>query len=84
MSGLHLLRDGETTIVYSVDENSPAFDCGIRAQDNIESVNGRSASLLTMKAIRLILQSRDKDKITLKVRRGDNLLEFEFALKKII
>jgi hypothetical protein len=84
MSGLHLLRDGETTIVYSVDENSPAFDCGIRAQDNIESVNGRSAASLTMKAIRLILQSRDKDIITLKVRRGDDLLDFKFALKKII
>jgi hypothetical protein len=37
-----------------------------------------------MKAIRLILQSRDKDIITLKVRRGDDLLDFKFALKKII
>lgn len=84
MSGLHLLRDGETTIVYSVDENSPAFNCGIKANDIIESVNGQKASLLTMNAVRLILQSRDGDKVTLQVRRGDDLLDFEFALRKII
>ena len=81
MSGLHLLRDGETTIVYSVDENSPAFDCGIKSKDFIESVNGQKASLLKINAIRLILQSHDGDKVTLQVRRGDDLLDFEFALK---
>jgi PDZ domain/Aspartyl protease len=84
MSGLHLLRDGETTIVYSVDENSPAFADGIRAKDIIESVNGQNASSLTMKEIRCALQSHDGDKVTLQVRRGDDLLDFEFALKKAI
>jgi hypothetical protein len=84
MSGLHLLRDGEVTIVYSVDENSPAFAHGIRSKDIIESVNEQNASSLTMKAIRLILQSRDGDKVILQVRRGDDLLDFEFALKKAI
>jgi S1-C subfamily serine protease len=37
MSGLHLLRDGETTIVYYVDENSPAFADGIKPKDIIEA-----------------------------------------------
>ena len=84
MSGLHLLRDGERTIVYSVDENSPAFADGIRAKDIIKSVNGQNTSVLTMKAIRRTLQSHDGDKDTLQVRRGDDLLDFEFALKKVI
>jgi predicted aspartyl protease len=84
MSGLHLLRDGETTIVYSVDENGPAFADGIRANDIIESVNGLNASSLTMKVIRRALQSHDGDNVTLQVRRGNALLNFEFALKKII
>ena len=84
MSGLHLLREGEMIIVYSVDENSPAFADGIRPKDIIESVNGQSASSLTMKAIRRILQSHDGDKVTLRVRRGDDLLDFEFVLKKAI
>lgn len=81
MSGLHLLREGEMTIVYSVDENSPAFAHGIKPKDFIESVNGQKASSLPIKAIRLILQSRDGDKVTLQVRRGDDLMDFKFALK---
>jgi predicted aspartyl protease len=84
MSGLHLLRDGETTIIYSVDENSPAYNCGIKANDVIESVNGQKTSLLTINAIRLILQSRDGDKVVLQIRRGDDLLDFKFVLKQII
>ena len=84
MSGLHLLRDGETTIVYSVDENSPAYVDGIRPKDLIESVNGQTASTLTMKAIRHALQSRDGDKVVLQVRRGNDLLNCEFALKRAI
>jgi membrane-associated protease RseP (regulator of RpoE activity) len=84
MSGLHLLREGGTTIVYSVDENSPAFADGIRAKDTVESVNGQNTSSLTMKVIRRALQSHDGDKVTLQVRRGDDLLDFEFALKKAI
>lgn len=71
-------------IVYFVGENSPAFDDGIRAKDIIESVNGQNASSLTMKVIRRALQSHDGDKVTLQVRRGDDLLDFEFALKKTI
>lgn len=84
MSGLHLLRDDDATVVYSVDENSPAYAEGIRPKDVIESVNGKNASSLTMKAIRFILQTREGDKITLQARRGDALLIFDFALKKMI
>ena len=84
MSGLHLLRENQLTVVYSVDENSPAFNGGIKPGDVIISVNGQSASSLTMKDIRRILQSHDGDKVTLRVRRGDDLLDFEFVLKKAI
>ena len=37
-----------------------------------------------MKVIRRVLQSHDGDKVTLQVRRGDDLLDFEYALKKVI
>jgi predicted aspartyl protease len=84
MSGLHLLRDDAVTIVYSVDEKSPAFDCGIKPKDIIESVNGQKTSLLKIYAIRLILQSHEGDKVIVQVRRGDDLLDFKFALKKAI
>ena len=84
MSGLHLIREGETTIVYSIDENSPAFDIGIRAKDIIEAINGQKASLLTMKNLREMLQSGGGNKVSLQVKREENTLDFAFFLKKSI
>ena len=43
MSGLHLLRINGLTVVHSVDDNSPAFNAGIRAQD-ILKLKRREAS----------------------------------------
>jgi hypothetical protein len=84
MSGLHLLRDGGETMVYSVDQNSPAFACGVKPKNILQSVNGQNASSLTMNAIRQILQSRERDKVSLEVRREDNFLDFEFTLKNVL
>lgn len=84
MSGLHLLRDHKTTFVYSVDENSPAFAIGIKPKDIIEFINGQEADSLTMKSIREMLQSHDGERVSIKVRRGNNALELQFALKKAL
>jgi C-terminal processing protease CtpA/Prc len=84
MSGLHLLRDGTATIVCSVDENSPAFTRGIRPQDLVESVDGQSTATLGLREIRRRQQSRDGDRVVLQIKRGDDLLNFEFKLKNAI
>jgi S1-C subfamily serine protease len=84
MSGLHLLRQDGITFVYSVDENSPAFVGGIKPNDVIKLVNGQNASSLTLKTIRRALQSHDGDRVELQVRRGNDLLNFEFTLKQTI
>jgi hypothetical protein len=84
MSGLHLLREGTSTFVYSVDENSPAFNQGVRPKDIIEIVNGQVVPSLTMRDIRRLLQSRDGDKVDLQIKRGDNVLNVVFALKQTI
>jgi hypothetical protein len=84
MSGLHLLRDGQTTIVYSVDEKSPAFDQGIKPKDIVEVVNDQNTSSMTMRTIRRMLKSNNGDKVTLQVRRGGSVLNVTFALKKAI
>ena len=39
---------------------------------------------MTMKVIREVSQSHDGDKVSLKVRRGDNALKFKFTLKQAI
>jgi len=83
-SGLHLLRQGEATLVFSVDEESPAFKQGIRPKDEVVSINGHECSALTMKAIRAELQAGDGKTVNLQVKRGSEFLNFSFALKKVI
>jgi len=84
MSGLHLLRHQGSTIVYSVDEGSPAFKQGIRSRDNIVSVNGQDSSNLTMDSIRRILRAGDGQQVALQVKRGTSVLGFRIALKKAL
>lgn len=84
MSGLHLIRDGGRTTVYSVDDFSPAAAQGIRASDIIETVNQQPATTLSMKNIRKILRSGDGVCVALQVRRGGNLLDIRLVLKKTI
>jgi predicted aspartyl protease len=84
MSGLHLLRADGKTLVYSVDQNSPAFYDGIKADDIISAVNGQNASSLSMRDIRCLLQTRDGDKVALQVRRGQSVFDATLLLKKAI
>jgi predicted aspartyl protease len=84
MSGLHLLRvEGQTT-VYSVDEDSPAQKAGITAGDVILNVNNKDADEYDMWQFRRLLRSRDKCKINMTIKRGDNLKDISFLLKKKI
>jgi hypothetical protein len=84
MSGLHLLRQGETTIVYSVDENSPAAAQGIKPGDIIDAINGQPASSLTMRVIRRMFKSHDGDNVSLQTKRGDDASRVNLTLKQPI
>jgi hypothetical protein len=84
MSGLHLLRKDNETFVYSVDNKSPAFTVGIRANDVIVSINGQSTSLLTLYEIRKILQSKDGGEINLQINQGNHSSQVKLVLKKTI
>lgn len=82
MSGLHLLREGDNTVVYSVDDQSPASVQGIEANDIIEAINDQPASSLKMKAIREMLRSHDEQVVVLRLRRADHVWEVKIVLKK--
>jgi len=84
MSGLHLLRISNETVVYSVDEGSPAHKAGIRANDIIVSVENKDASEYDMWKLRRLLTSGDKKKIVMTIKRPDELKEVSFWLKKKI
>jgi len=84
MSGLHLLRISGKTVVYSVDEDSPAHKAGIRANDIILKVGNKEASEYDMWKLRRLLMSGDKKKVVMTIKRGDGVIEVSFLLTRKI
>ena len=84
MSGLHLLRDGGRTFVYSVDEGSPAAGAGIKAGDVLVRLDGESVSAKRMRDIRQQLKAKDGVEVTLELRRNEHSLKVVFPLKKVL
>ncbi|MHC4620094.1 MAG: retropepsin-like aspartic protease [Planctomycetota bacterium] len=84
MSGLHLLRISGEIVVHSVDENSPAQEAGITAGDVIVKVDSKDAGRYDMWELRRLLRSQDKRRVDVTIKRGDQLKEFSFLLKKKI
>ncbi len=84
MSGLHLLRISNQTVVYSVDEGSPAQKAGIMANDIILKVGDKDANTYDILELRRLLMSGDKRNITMTIKHGDDVKDVSFLLKKKI
>jgi predicted aspartyl protease len=84
MSGLHLLRISDKTVVYSVDESSPAQKAGINTGDIILNVDNNDANTYEIWELRRFLMSGDKRNITMKIKHGEGVKDISFLLKKKI
>ncbi len=84
MSGLHLLRISDKTVVYSVDEDSPAQKSGITANDIILRVGDKDANAYDILDLRRLLMSGDKRNITMTIKHGDDVKDVSFLLEKKI
>ena len=84
MSGLHLLCISDKTVVYSVDEDSPAQKAGIDSKDIILTVDNNDANTYDILELRRLLMSKDKRNITMTIKRGDDVKDTSFLLKKKI
>jgi len=84
MSGLHLLRISNQTVVYSVDEDSPAHKAGIRSKDIILKADEKDANTYNIYDLRRLLMSEDKRNITMTIKRGEDVKDVTFLLKKKI
>jgi C-terminal processing protease CtpA/Prc len=84
MSGLHLLRISNQTVVYSVDEGSPAQKAGIRANDIILKVGDKDANTYDILELRRLLRSGVKHKILMTIKQNDDVKDVSFLLKKKI
>jgi predicted aspartyl protease len=81
MSGLHIIRQGIDTVIYAVDEGSPAAQVKLAAGDVIESINGKDARSFTLRDIRRALKARDQEKVIIRIRRGDEEGTYELVLR---
>jgi predicted aspartyl protease len=84
MSGLHILRISNQTLVYSVDEGSPAQKSGINTKDIILKVGDKDANTYDILELRRFLMSGDKRNITMTIKRGDDVKNVSFLLEKKI
>ncbi|MHC4584016.1 MAG: aspartyl protease family protein [Planctomycetota bacterium] len=84
MSGLHLYRTSDETVVYSVDKGSPAHKAGIKTDDVILKIGDNDVKAYDMWDIREVLRSCNRCKIMMVIKRGDDIKEVSFLLKKRI
>lgn len=81
MSGLHLLRKDEGTVVDSVDEGSAAASAGIQPGDKLQVINGEDTGSLKMAAIRQRLKAGNDREVRVQIARGSTRKDISFRLK---
>jgi len=84
MSGLHLLRVSEKTIVYSVDEDSPAYKAGIRAEDEILKIGNTDTWECDMWELRRMLMVGDNCRMPVTIENRDGIREVDLHLRRRI
>jgi hypothetical protein len=87
MSGLDLISDEvnfDRFIVDRVRDNSPAKSLGIKEGDELISLNGRPASDYKLSDINDIFQTRPGRKISLRFRRGKEIIHVKLTLENLI
>ncbi len=77
--GATLRQDGDKTIVTAVAKQTPAYEQGLNANDQIVAVDGARASQTFLNSY-LLNEKRPNDKIKLTVFRFDELREIEITL----
>jgi hypothetical protein len=79
-SGLFLVRHDDATIVLDVRPGTPASAAGVRADDELLSVDGTPAAALGLDKIRARLRDASDTHVRLRVRDGAGVREIDLAL----
>jgi hypothetical protein len=82
MSGLHILRENDNTVVNYIDPDSPSNRAGIRPDDRILQINRQEASQLSLFDLRNILKLGNGKKIQLTIGHGDKKEEKVIELQE--
>ncbi len=86
MSGLSLVSDSPTFTTVRVDRvlaQSPAEEAGIKQNDEIVTVDGRPAAGYKLLALREMCRQPGR-KISLQIKRGDQMIPIELKTRRLI
>jgi hypothetical protein len=86
MSGLEIINPVPGIPVYTVSnvmENSPAWEAGIRENDQVLTINSNNHVDISLNDINLMLRQRQNKKINLTVLRNGEKIKTSFYLKDI-
>jgi hypothetical protein len=86
MSGMEVMNPMPGLPVFTITdirENSPAFNAGLKENDQILSLNWSNHKSLELNDINLLLSSRENKKIRIKVLRDGEEIKTSFELKKL-
>ncbi|MEE8587189.1 MAG: aspartyl protease family protein [Acidobacteriota bacterium] len=82
-TGLRVSRWGDLFRVVSLIEDSPAAQQGIEKNDLLLAVDGRSMQSMTSDELKELLRQEDRT-LRLRVRRGEEVREFELTTRRLL
>lgn len=86
MSGMEVTNPMPGLPVFTITnirENSPAYFAGLQENDQILTINSSNHKSIELNDINLLLQSKEKKKIKMKVLRNGEEYKTSFELKKM-
>lgn len=81
--GVNIMSRGGTPIVHSVLSDTPAEKAGLKANDIILYVDGKSASGLDISKVADMVRGPENTVVTLKIKRGKKIIIKRIIRKKI-
>jgi hypothetical protein len=87
LGGIDIVADGidfNTFRVINVIEGSPAYLAGLKKDDLIVAVNGKSAISLSLTEINNILRSKPGSRVLLVINRDNEIIRTSFRLRRMI
>ena len=86
-SGVTLIASGvdlKNFLVQDVLENSPAYEAGVRAGDEITKINGFPSRFFTLSAMNSRFQSKIGKTVRLTLRRNNETIKVKLKLRELI
>lgn len=81
--GVNIMNDSGKIIVYSVIENTPAYECGLKPNDIILKVDNKNVSGMNIADVAALVRGVEGSKVTLEVLRNNKKITKSIPRKTI-